>query len=135
MKKRHVGVLLVLVVLALFNLFAAKRGTVLYAQSVPFTATVEWTPNASTDNVSSYGVQLDGGAVQTVLASSCTATLCTAAVQVPTFGNHTASVFATNLNLTGGTGVIGTPQNSTLTLQAFALNPKPGQPTNAKIRG
>lgn len=99
----------------------------LYAQTLPSVRTVSWVPNPATDNVVSYAVTLDSGTPVIVQATSCTLAQCSGLVSVPSFGAHSVVVTASNLDLSGGAGVIGTPQNSTPSVaKAFNLNPKPG---------
>lgn len=112
----------------------SKKRLVIYAQSVPYTATVKWNPNPVGDNVSSYTVTLDTGTPQVIQASTCTPTLCSTTVSIPTFGAHSWSVFATNQTLSGGTGVTGTPQNGNASSQAFSLNQKPVAPAGQVIQ-
>lgn len=81
---------------------------VLAAQSltaqVPATVHTSWTPNPVTDNVVQYSLTLDTATPIIILASTCSATLCPAtplALTVPTFGLHTATLVAQNLELSG----------------------------------
>lgn len=113
---------------------ASRKKNVIYAQSVPYTATHTWNPNPASENVVSYTVQLDGATPVVVLASACTPTQCSTTISVPTFGAHTITDFATNQTLTGDPGVIGTPQNGPTASLNFSLNQKPGAVSGRGIR-
>lgn len=104
---------------------------VLYAQTLPSTRTATWTPNPAADNVVVYKVQLDGGAIQRVLPSACTPTLCSAGVDVPTFGPHILRLIATNLAISTEPT---SEQDSPATVLAFTLNQAPNAITGGAIR-
>lgn len=107
-------------------------GLVLYAQSVPVTKTASWTVNPAAQNVTSYTFTLDGGTPVVVPTSACTTT-CSTPVVLTTFGNHTQTVVATNTDLSGGSGVTGSSQNSPVTTLAFTLNQAPTAPSGSTI--
>jgi hypothetical protein len=98
---------------------------VLFAQSVPYAATLEWIPRPSGENVSDYRVQLDALPIVTVPLSSCTATLCSTAVSIPTFGPHNISIWGRNLRISTEPTSL---QDGAKTTIAFSLNPAPGAP-------
>ena len=107
-----------------------NRALVLYAQTVPAVKHAAWTPNAAGDNVISYSVTLDAGTAQTVLPASCTATLCTATITIPTFGAHAVTVVATNLALSTDPASL---QNSPPATVAFTLNAAPKTASGATV--
>jgi hypothetical protein len=121
------------IALALALIFGLAHGkkNVIYAQSVPYTATVTWTPNSATDNVTQYNMTLDAGTPQTVLPQACTVTTCTAQVSIGAFGSHNLSVTAQNCVITGG-GATCTIQVSNPATISFALNQKP-TPVNGVV--
>lgn len=104
----------------------------LYAFAVPATKTVSWSPNPAADNVSMYTLKCDAGtslATDTLVApSSCSATTCSRALTINTFGSHSCTLFATNTDLSGGPAVQGSSQNSPTVTLPFALNQDPGAP-------
>ena len=101
---------------------------VLFAQSVPVTKTATWAVNPATQNVVSYTFTLDGGTPVVIPASACAATCSTPAV-LAAFGNHAYTVVATNVDLSGGSGVSGSNQNSPAASLSFSLNQAPTAPT------
>ena len=103
---------------------------VLYAQALPYTVTVTWTPNAAADNVVNYQVQLDAGAPATVVASSCTPTACMASVPIPAYGSHTMVVWGQNYILSTST----TLQAGSKTTVPFVLNQVPGTVQNVGLK-
>lgn len=108
-----------------------ERGTVLYAQTLPSVVKAQWTPNPASENVTQYQVTLDGGAPLTLLATACTATLCTQTVTVAAYGAHTASVVAQNVWLSSDPTATGTSPAATVN---FVLSPAPGQPSGSGVK-
>ena len=68
---------------------------------VPATVHATWTPNAATDNVVQYTVVLDTATPVILLATGCSATVCSQALTVPTFGVHSVTLIAQNQGLSG----------------------------------
>jgi hypothetical protein len=64
---------------------------------VPATVHASWTPNPASDTVTQYSVVLDTAAPVVTLPAVCSATVCSQALTVPTFGLHTVTVRAQNL--------------------------------------
>lgn len=106
-------------------------GVVLYAQSVPTTATVFWNPNAATENIVSYQLTIDGGTPITVLPTACTGTpvQCVASVSYATFGAHPTCVAAVNLDLGGDPTVTGSPRTGQSKCASVVVNPLASPPT------
>ena len=104
---------------------------VLYAQTLPRAATATWNPNAVADNVIDYQVTLDAGTPLTMLASACSATVCSQAISLTAFGSHTVSVVARNLALSTDPTSL---QASPATTVTVILNRAPGGPTNVTVR-
>lgn len=110
--------------------FGAPRKIRLYAQTVPFTAHASWNPNATAEAVQFYTVSLDGGAGVQVPASTCSASTCSAAVVVPTFGAHAVAVTATNFLLSTDPN---SPQTGPASSVAFTLAQAPKAPAGATV--
>ncbi len=71
------------------------------AAQTPATVHASWNPNVASDNVVQYVITLDSAAPVVVLAATCTATTCTTALTVPTFGLHSVALVAQNLKFAG----------------------------------
>jgi hypothetical protein len=113
------------------GLRGGKPGLTLYAQSVPVTVHPQWSQNPSIENIVSYVVTLDGGSPVSVLASACSATLCTAAVSVPAFGAHVSSVVAQNLLISTDPTSLQTSPTATLN---WTLSATGTRPTNLTVK-
>ena len=102
----------------------------LYAFAVPFTGTLKWNERPASEGVISYTIACDAGtnlATPTqVLPAACSAGVCSKAVTLTSFGAHSCTVFATNVNLSGGATVEGSPLNGPSTPLPFTLNQDPG---------
>lgn len=109
----------------------------LYAFTVPSAKTISWSPNPASDNVTMYTLKCDAGtniATDTLVApSSCSATTCSRALTINTFGAHTCSLFAMNLDLSGA-NTQGTSQNSPTVTLPFALNQDPTAPAGLGVK-
>ena len=101
---------------------ASKKKLVIQAQTVPATVHAQWNPNAAADAVQFYTVSLDGGTGIQVQASTCTTT-CASALSIPTFGNHTVSVTATNFLVSTDPSSAQTSGPATVTF-TLAQSPK-----------
>jgi len=106
---------------------------VLYAQTLPATVHAHFTPRPATENVTQYSVVLDGGAPVIAQASTaCSATDCSVALSVPTFGSH--SVTAASQNFLVSTDPT-TVQSSTPTAAvAFVLAASPSAPSGTTVK-
>ena len=102
----------------------------LFAQSLPSVKHAVWAPNAAAQNVTQYTLTLDNGAPVVVPVSACTATLCTANLSIPTFGNHVAAVTAQNLALSTDPTSL---QSSPAATIAFSLNQAPAAVTSGNV--
>lgn len=107
-----------------------KHKIVLYAQTLPSVKHATWIPNPASQNVTQYVVTLDSGTPTTVLASSCTATLCTGTIAIPAFGNHSISVTAQNLALSTDPTSL---QSGPAAAVSFSLNQGPSGPSGANV--
>lgn len=136
MMKRLVVLLLVFAAVTAGRSCTIGGMTVLFAQTVPTTATVSWDPRPASENVVDYQVSLDGGAPVTVLPTSCTATVCSGSVSIASFGAHAWSVFGRNqkISCTNGTCTPPVIQNGAVSTQNFALNQAPGQVGNQAVK-
>jgi len=69
--------------------------TVVEAQTLPSTKTLEWTPNDPAEQVQSYVATYDGVALPQILTESCTTT-CSVPFTITSQGPHTLTVKAVN---------------------------------------
>ena len=120
-----------LVALAGAGWWVPSRRVKLYAQTVPATVHPQWTPNPASENVVQYVITLDGINPVTVLASACSATLCSAAVSVPAFGSHVSSLIAQNLLISTDPTSVQSSLPATLT---WSLNQTGTRPTGLTVR-
>ena len=95
-------------------------GAIDLSAQFPISATVAWTPNAPTDNVTSYQVVFNNGTPINVDPSTCSPTECSVKITVASLTN---TVVVTAVNMWGSA-------SSTLNFTAAA----PGRAGNLKIR-
>ena len=138
MKKRSiVRALLVLLGLAIIAGCMLSRGgpgvLVLEAQSLPVALKVRWDPNAAAENVVAYQLTVDGGTAITVAPVVDPACSCIQApITLSTFGPHTVSVVAVNLEITGDP--TSEQYSSSPTSVSFVLNRAPGNVKAAVVK-
>jgi hypothetical protein len=138
-KKNHMKRLSVLVAaLSLASLGVIGCGpTVLYAQTLPATLTVTWTPNAASDSVTGYEIQLDQRQADVVSATPAASGLIESVIVVPTYGAHTVQVVAksTSLSCPGSPDACssGVTQSSAPSTITFVLSPPPSAASGVKV--
>jgi hypothetical protein len=125
-------------VLAVFSVGATVKSCkdidVVYAQSLPATVHVTWTPSVVDSTHSApiqYSVVTDGGTAVVLQASSCTSTLCTVAISVNSFGQHSTVVSAQNYKIDSDPSTI---QSSPAAPRVWVLNQGPNPATGTAIK-
>lgn len=107
--------------------------TVLYAQTLPATVHVVWTPSAVDSSHSApvqYSVVTDSGTPVIVQASACTTNLCSTAITVNSFGGHSTVVSAQNFQIDSDPATL---QSVSAAAVVWVLNQGPNSPANVKL--
>lgn len=121
-------------VCGLCSLFLVSCGHValpiIYAQTLPLTLHVEWTPNVVSDAVLDYQIRVDTDAPVDVPLTACTTTLCRTTFTVTTSGVHTVAVTARNLRLSTDPTSIQASDPSTVSV---TVSLAPGRVTGTRI--
>ena len=131
MTRLRFAVGLPLLVAALAFWPARRHGIVIYAQTLPVTLHAQWTPNPTSENVTAYQLTLDTATPQTIAPTVCTATLCDTPLVVTTFGAHTVSLTAQNLEVSTDPASIQVSLAATL---SFTLVQQAGRPGGLGIK-
>jgi len=115
--------------LASCTTMAPMTGIVLFAQSLPVTDHVVWTPNVASDNVTNYVVTVDT-VPQNFAPASCTVAQCSCPITIATFGSHTVTVAAQNQPISTDPTSTQTSAPASVT---FTQNTTPAVTTGATV--